>query len=158
MHRISEGQNDKQTKCVQIQRQNVIIINQLAVNINDENINSVKSQVIKREFNGVKQFQEEKKRLTEGDKLVLVDINKNIEKFKQSITTATSNLLDGKKKPLNDLFFNFNSLMVAYNNLIQTAGRNLISQSVLADIKNKLELIKINSIFNQFLFKEFKLG
>ena len=107
--------------------------------INDENINSVKSQVIKREFNGVKQFQEEKKRLTEGDKLVLVDINKNIEKFKQSITTATSNLLDGKKKPLNDLFFNFNSLMVAYNNLIQTAGRNLISQSVLADIKNKLE-------------------
>ena len=29
--------------------------------------------------------------------------------------------------------------MVAYNNLIQTAGRNLISQSVLADIKNKLE-------------------
>jgi hypothetical protein len=125
--------------------------------INDENVNSVKSQVIKREFNGVKQFQEEKKRLTEGDKLVLVDINKNIEKFKQSITTATSNLLDGKKKPLNDLFFNFNSLMVAYNNLIQTSGRNLISQSVLADIKNKLEstlptLRSLEDKINSFIF------
>jgi hypothetical protein len=31
--------------------------------INDENLNNVKSQVITRQFNGVKQLQEERKRL-----------------------------------------------------------------------------------------------
>ena len=30
--------DNKETKCVRIQRQNVIIINQLAININDKNM------------------------------------------------------------------------------------------------------------------------
>ena len=109
--------------------------------INDENLNNVKSQVITRQFNGVKQLQEERKRLTEGDKLTLVDINKNVEKFKKSIKDAETNLEEAKKNPLNDLFFSYNALMVAYKTLIDTTskGTSQLNPTILSEIKGKID-------------------
>ena len=109
--------------------------------INDENLNNAKSQVITRQFNGVKQLQEERKRLTEGDKLTLVDINKNVEKFKKSIKDAETNLEEAKKNPLNDLFFSYNALMVAYKTLIDTTskGTSQLNPTTLSEIKAKID-------------------
>ena len=109
--------------------------------INDENVNNAKSQVITRQFNGVKQYQEERKRITEGDKLIVVDINKNVEKFKKAIKDAETNLEEAKKDPLNDLFFSYNSLMIAYKTLVDTSSKNsqLLSPSLLSEIKSKID-------------------
>ena len=99
--------------------------------INDEYQNGAKSQVIKREFNGVKQYQEEKKRLTEGDRLLNLDVDKSIERFKKSITEAKVELGRAKTEPLNDLFFHYNSLVVSYNTLTSVSSGQQISQSTI---------------------------
>ena len=100
--------------------------------INDEYQNGAKSQVIKREFDGVKQYQDEKKRLTEGDRLVNIDVDKGIERFKKAITDASSALDQATNTdPLADLFFHYNSLVVSYNSLTSVSSGQQISQSVI---------------------------
>ena len=116
--------------------------NQYRELINDEYQNGAKSQVIKRQFDGVKQYQEEKKRLTEGDKLLNLDVDKGIERFKKSVTDAIANLDQAKSAdPLSDVFFNYNSLVVSYNTLTSVSSGQQFSQSMVTRFNTNLQSV-----------------
>lgn len=121
--------------------------------INEETANGAKKQVIKREFNGVAQYAEERRRQTEGDKLFVVDLSKTIIKFKQAIDEARINIEDSKLNPLADLFFQFNNLMISYQNYIRERST---TPSNITDIKKQFTefiptLKQLQAVFNTFV-------
>jgi len=121
--------------------------------INEETANGAKKQVIKREFNGVAQYAEERRRQTEGDKLFVVDLSKTIIKFKQAIDQARINIEDSKLNPLADLFFQFNNLMISYQNYVRERAT---TPSNITDIKKQFTefiptLKQLQAVFNTFV-------
>ena len=121
--------------------------------VNEESANGAKKQVIKREFNGVTQYNEERRRQTEGDKLFIVDLSKTIVKFKQAIDQARINIEDGRLNPLADLFFQFNNLMISYQNYNKERST---TPSNISDIKKQFTdfiptLKQLQAVFNTFV-------
>jgi len=103
--------------------------------INDETANGAKTQVIKREFDGVKQYSEERRRQTETDKLFLVDLSKTINKFRQAVDQSRINIENSIVNPLNDLIFQFNNLMISYQNYTKERST---TPSNISEIKTQL--------------------
>ena len=121
--------------------------------VNEESANGAKTQVIKREFDGVKQYSEERRRQTEADKLYLVDLSKTITKFRQAIDQARINLENNTINPLADLIFQFNNLMISYQNYNK---ERLTTPANISEIKTQLSsfipsIKQLKTIFETFV-------
>jgi hypothetical protein len=121
--------------------------------VNEESANGAKTQVIKREFDGVKQYSEERRRQTETDKLFLVDLSKTINKFRQAVDQARINIENNTVNPLNDLIFQFNNLMISYQNYTKERST---TPSNISEIKTQLAsftpaIKQLYTVFDTFL-------